>query len=535
MSPTISEELVDEAMHGALHADSTELVARIDAALQQHNNPADRGRLLLARATASQGDRPLAGLKAETIEAIDLLEQAGEYAMLANATTQLAVFHVMLDEIDEGTEQAVRAMVMLDELAEHGTESPAMAFANLATVFRFFTAFEMAMNYAQRAFDLHGRSVEDDVGFVFALKLADCALESAWHAELTSQIDVRDRHVAIACDIAERIERSGDTDGLRGFAHQWIAIDCVLLRDDLAGATSLVAFAEEGDVPRNPIEALAFLSAGVVALRRGRCAHAVDLFDSAEDDLLGDPTRYARLLRSRSEAHAMLGYFRLATRDAHTRADLAVQQQVRHVSSLIHQVNSRAEAEQSRLALAEKTDALTEQTRRDELTGVASRSWFDDRLRQRTSGAGNIAIVLIDVDNFKQINDQHSHVVGDEVLRQVGRILETASQEDDLVARYGGEEFVVLPKEGDLVKAHELGERLRKSIEAAPWHRIGSEILISVSVGVSVGPTKASADVFRAADDALYEAKAAGRNCVIAHRLGRGSRGADPLPASKDA
>lgn len=265
------------------------------------------------------------------------------------------------------------------------------------------------------------------------------------------------------------------------------------------------------------------LTAGIVDVQRGRGEEAIERFNSVEENLFGDPVRTLRLLRNRSEAQRIVGNFQLAVRDAHVLADLAARQQASHVSSLIRQLQGRAEAEQIRLRLVEQTDALTERTRSDSLTGVASRSWFDACLLERTAGIGSLAIVLIDVDNFKQINDLHSHVVGDEVLGKIGEILQTSSREEDLVARYGGEEFVVLPAEGDLIKGHELGERLRKTVEAAPWHEIDPSIAVTISVGVSVGPAKSSAEIFRAADDALYEAKKAGRNSVIARRLGRAS------------
>ena len=134
---------------------------------------------------------------------------------------------------------------------------------------------------------------------------------------------------------------------------------------------------------------------------------------------------------------------------------------------------------------------------------------------------GNIALLLIDVDHFKAVNDTYSHVIGDEVLRRVGFVLSAYSREEDVVARFGGEEFAIIPAEGDLVRAHELGDRLRKEVEAVDWEEIAVGLAVTISVGVSAGPAKAGAAVFRAADDALYEAKAAGRNCVIGHRLGR--------------
>ena len=245
------------------------------------------------------------------------------------------------------------------------------------------------------------------------------------------------------------------------------------------------------------------------------------MFNALETSFSNDDARLHRLLRARGESHRALGNFQLSVSDAYALADSVQESQLRFVGALVNQVDSRSAAEQSSFALAEEADALTARARRDELTGVGSRSWFDTCLAQRTAGVGNLALVLLDVDRFKAVNDTHSHIAGDEVLRRVGAILTESCREDDVIARYGGEEFVIIPVEGDLVRAHELGERLRKTVEAASWDDIDPDFSLSVSVGVSAGPAKASAEVFRAADDALYEAKAAGRNCVIAHRLSR--------------
>lgn len=151
---------------------------------------------------------------------------------------------------------------------------------------------------------------------------------------------------------------------------------------------------------------------------------------------------------------------------------------------------------------------------RDALTGVANRRVFDDTLRrecERHARTGTrCALILLDVDHFKRINDTHGHQAGDSVLAQIGRALRDICRDADLPARYGGEEFVVLLTDcDDAAQALATGERIR----AAITHTV-TTVPITVSAGLACVPTHGTTpgDLVRAADAALYAAKRAGRN-----------------------
>jgi diguanylate cyclase (GGDEF)-like protein len=125
---------------------------------------------------------------------------------------------------------------------------------------------------------------------------------------------------------------------------------------------------------------------------------------------------------------------------------------------------------------------------------------------------------MLDIDDFKNVNDTHGHLQGDEVLRRIGRILRAASRGIDEPARYGGEEFVVALPETGPVGAAELGERIRERIEQemVPLGGGNGTLRVTASVGVASLPDSA-ADVqglIAAADAALYAAKRAGKNRV---------------------
>ena len=163
---------------------------------------------------------------------------------------------------------------------------------------------------------------------------------------------------------------------------------------------------------------------------------------------------------------------------------------------------------------------VASQAATDGLTGLANRRSFDDELalewRRAERVEDSLALVLIDLDNFKSINDQLGHQAGDAVLRRVAGILHSGGRQVDLAARYGGEEFAVLAPETDLVGATKLADRLRADLEAAAIELPdGGEVSVTASFGVAVKDDLDRPELLvAAADEALYEAKRAGKNRV---------------------
>ncbi len=156
----------------------------------------------------------------------------------------------------------------------------------------------------------------------------------------------------------------------------------------------------------------------------------------------------------------------------------------------------------------------------DPLTELPNRRAFEERLADETRRYGRyghpIAVVMLDIDHFKKINDSYGHDAGDEVLATLGRILQGALRETDLPARLGGEEFVAILPETTLAAAADTAERLRARIEATPvsWH--GETIAVTASFGVAAAPDCVAepSALLETADAALYAAKSGGRNRV---------------------
>lgn len=127
-----------------------------------------------------------------------------------------------------------------------------------------------------------------------------------------------------------------------------------------------------------------------------------------------------------------------------------------------------------------------------------------------------LAVVMADIDHFKKINDEHGHQAGDEILKKIAGMLTTSCRELDVVGRYGGEEFIMLLPGTGVGDAQSMAERVRRTIEARVFSsRDGGRHAVTVSLGVAgLSVLDTVEDLIRRADEALYEAKRAGRNCV---------------------
>ncbi|HXU71277.1 MAG TPA: GGDEF domain-containing protein [Polyangia bacterium] len=171
---------------------------------------------------------------------------------------------------------------------------------------------------------------------------------------------------------------------------------------------------------------------------------------------------------------------------------------------------------------------LLESALRDGLTRAFNRRYFIDRLaaevRFAERHAQPLALIILDIDHFKTLNDAHGHLIGDDVLRAVVGVLADTLRAEDVLARYGGEEFAVLVRGVKRDNALVLGERLRKEVAEMGLTKEGGEKLaVTVSVGISMFPLENPADVpseqmgkrlIELADAALYRAKNGGRNRV---------------------
>ena len=159
--------------------------------------------------------------------------------------------------------------------------------------------------------------------------------------------------------------------------------------------------------------------------------------------------------------------------------------------------------------------ALRVESRTDPLTGVGNRRALDEELRHMLRFTPMpLALVLVDIDHFKQVNDAFTHVVGDEVLRRVAECLGRELRVGDHLARYGGDEFIaLLPRTGDQ-EARQVAQRMSDAIARLPWAELADGLAVGVSTGSAAlwsltgrRPDRDAENLFRRADEALLEAK----------------------------
>lgn len=211
-------------------------------------------------------------------------------------------------------------------------------------------------------------------------------------------------------------------------------------------------------------------------------------------------------------AEALRALARQAVRLLELRRTLAA---LETLNQALRERQQQLEATQRRLDLANRE--LAEQSLTDALTGLKNRRAFDRLLAEEAArverARSSVALILLDIDNFKPFNDEFGHVSGDEALRQVAEILQAQVRPYDHVARYGGEEFAIILPDCDLPQAEAMAERIRSEVEGHAWPLRPVTISLGVAACRSV---RASTSVVECADKALYQAKERGRNCVVA-------------------
>jgi len=190
-------------------------------------------------------------------------------------------------------------------------------------------------------------------------------------------------------------------------------------------------------------------------------------------------------------------------------------------------------------ALAAANQRLVELSYVDSLTGLANRRQLMELLeaQPRQSSPRSLALILMDVDHFKALNDAHGHLAGDQALRHLAATLRHCADDQALVARYGGEEFACVLQDANLGQALAMAERIRAGVAASRFAFPGetAPVCVTISAGVAVAVLARQEDVdalLRCADEALYQAKHEGRNRVRAQVMPAAAGAASPGPVA---
>jgi diguanylate cyclase (GGDEF)-like protein len=469
---------------------------RLDEAMQAAHQGLDRARqegdvhfecrfrALMARTLKEVGQNEDAVTEAQT--ALRLAVQAGDAQAEAHALEALACMHWAVND----TAQGLAVMRRLQTLAERcgdlelqvmallGQASMHDALGNEATDAQ---QHEQAGNHWQRALALHGECER------VAEALGDRYLR--YCAQLNR-----------ACTL----QISGDREAACAIYEQLLA----------------------QPVPANVrCQVLIFL--GGIARSEGRLADAIELLQRAVDDPALSHRAHSVLmaLNELVDAQEAAGDLKAALASmrrlhklhlSNASAQAAMHARALEIRFDTERAKARADLEAERAAsLQRHNEDLARQSMEDPLTGIPNRRAFEDWARMPRRAP--VSLALLDVDHFKQVNDGHSHAVGDAVLRRVATLIADHCRRTDLVARYGGEEFVLVLEGMQQEVAAARVETMRAAVQAEPWAAISPGLTVTISAGLAAS-AEADGDIARLlgiADQRLYAAKRDGRNRVV--------------------
>ncbi len=196
-------------------------------------------------------------------------------------------------------------------------------------------------------------------------------------------------------------------------------------------------------------------------------------------------------------------------------------QLIEKVKQAMPQLNAFLEQTLPVLEAKRYAESLKELTIKDPLTGLYNRRFVEQVLDNITAGilrrSTVLGVLMCDVDYFKKVNDQYGHDVGDEILKEIARVLRENVRKSDIVSRFGGEEFLILLVDVRKGDAEMVAEKLRKKVESVTFHTKAGPLKKTISIGVSEFPVDSTGiwQVIKFADVALYKAKELGRNRVV--------------------
>lgn len=258
----------------------------------------------------------------------------------------------------------------------------------------------------------------------------------------------------------------------------------------------------------------------------GRCADIFVDLKPAQSITAVRSTLARRYHMSEADADALLAEIGARTREIASLFEINIGSSAQY-EAILKRANEALieitlQSQQQATRLQHENIELQQKAMRDGLTGLANRATFDQFLEEQYAAAHQkgttLALLMLDLDKFKKVNDQHGHPAGDVVLRATAKLLASAARTQDCAARFGGEEMVLALPDTSRGVASAIAESIRRAVAARPVLHGTTSIPITASIGVALYepgcPFKTPAHLLKAADLALYNAKESGRNCV---------------------
>lgn len=491
-------------------------------ALPRHDGAA-RGRVLLGLAQAHAVSGELVDAVRAAAGACELFRAAGERGAECDALISLAGALRRAGELPAAFSQLERAEDVARELADDRRLGSALR--NLGVVCSLLGRHQQALSYLEEA-------LRRQQGTELAQGLLQTRL---------SLLNARNRHAQSLPDPGQVRARSAT------LLPEWLALAAEAAE---AGAPHLqlmalgnhaITLRDSGDhrgaiealtalLPRyrqmgmRPNEGICWQHLGAAHAACGEHAQARECFEAAVQihETAGSLDDLRDSLEGLSHALEALGDYRAA---------LSALRRVREVEAKLNadKVHASATQREVRLELARLTNQWVQLAHKDPLTGLTNRrgldAWWPEAFERASQGA-TLALLLIDIDHFKSINDRFGHAVGDRVLSAVAQRLEANCRASDLAVRYGGEEFLLAMRDADLAAATDAARRLRQSVASHPWRDVADGLAVTISVGVAEAAEAPDWEALVAlADRRLYAAKVGGRDRVVADGAGVTSPG----------
>jgi diguanylate cyclase (GGDEF)-like protein len=457
---------------------------------------------------------------------------AGAHSMAPAICVVASAAHARAGNTEQAVDSAAAALALLKDVP--AADVRRTVYFGVAITYRALGLWRQALATWKAAVEAdRGLGTEPASATLAKINLAECAMRA--YDDLL-EVDAESARAALEAALPLQRELAAEHARLpRG----WLRFLCghVLgaLRSrqgDHAEALRLLeqTTAEEDD-QRFAVRGAVWLELAWVRQRLGRAdeaqAAAREAVSRLVQDTVGrerrrtlpglhDQWRAERLLGRHEQALALLEQLHLLqSHHLQVLVDANVTGVVRQLSAQTLQLQN-ADLRQRNEGLARDIQHISRAAQTDALTGAPNRRALDEAFRGLQHSGTPFVLAMIDADHFKQVNDRHSHVVGDAVLQQLARVLSQGLRAPDRLARYGGEEFAVLLAGLSLDEGTAVIERLRKRVAEIDWSDHAAGLRVSISAGVvAVEGHERLDQAVRRADAMLYRAKAEGRNRVV--------------------
>jgi diguanylate cyclase (GGDEF)-like protein len=495
----------------------------VEVALERAASPLERAELHLCRARVHSNQWQTAEVLRDALSAMALFEEAGHPDRALTAASLAAAFASRLGELSLATDLATKAILGVGSVTD---DRIVAEITNRLAIFCYsFLDYDRAAEQMELSLDAAERCGDEELVFRQLHNLADALLlavrvhrrsETASPEPLSPENEERLERARRA---VERLLAEAPEEVLLRFGSHRLQAELLLETGHPALALKVIASAKA------PAAVVADAQKAAIALVESRCLRVLgrsrEAVVAAELAVRlaagsGDDHEIMLALEERLAAKQAAGFWEGAVADA-----LEVKWRMWSIhqsqtSQMVEQAWQRAALERQRRQLEATASAAIRSAEEDALTGIGNRRLLERSLSDLASAVPpvNFALVVVDIDHFKDVNDRFGHELGDLVMRAIGSILSAEVRTGQVVGRYGGDEFVFVMPAVELAAAARFAERARLRVESYPWRDMQVSLSVTISLGVASGAGNSWRPVLTAADAALYVAKRRGRNRV---------------------